>query len=75
MSKRARWDGPSAVIVAWPPGAVNPEQTWEVEPGHQLPEDAPAALRDELVSRDQWSEVQYTPSGAAKKDDTKDGEK
>lgn len=58
-TKRARWDGDEPVRVTWPPGAVFPEQEWVVEPGHWLPDDAPAALRDELTSNPEsrWSEV------------------
>jgi hypothetical protein len=51
MSKRARYTGnPPGRVIAWPPGAVDPEKTWFVEPGKWLPEDMPAALRDELLA-------------------------
>jgi hypothetical protein len=65
MSKRARYDGPFAEVrVTWPPGAAYPENEWLVKQGHQLPAEAPAALRDELVKGDDWSEVdQATPTG------------
>jgi hypothetical protein len=57
MSKRVRYDGAGEVIVAWPPGAVYPEKTWTVAPNHWLPDDAPAALRDELADRDDWTVI------------------
>jgi hypothetical protein len=68
MTKRARYTGSEAVKVAWPPGHVYPEQEWTVEPNHWLPEDAPAALRDELLGRDNWTEVeqQAAPASSSK---------
>ena len=67
MSKRARFDGPyESVTILWPPGAVNPENTWTVERGHYLPDDAPAKLRDELTAGSDWTEVDYSPPGAKK---------
>jgi hypothetical protein len=75
MSKRARFDGPAeAAPVHWPPGEVYPEKVWTVEKGHYLPDDAPAALRDELTAGPYWTEVDYTPPGKAK-GDSKDGDK
>jgi hypothetical protein len=59
MSKRARYVGAhEEVRVEWPPGAVNPEKTWVVKHNHWLPDDAPAALRDELTAGPDWSEVE-----------------
>lgn len=66
MSKRARWDGAEDVRVFWPAGQIPPEKEWTVKPGAYLPDDAPAALRDELTSRDNWTEVAYTAPGAKK---------
>jgi hypothetical protein len=63
MSRRARYDGPStAVEVYLPDGRVV-----EVERGHLLPtevegEAVPAAVRDELLERADWSEVDQSSS-------------
>lgn len=55
MPKRVRYDGPStAVDVHLPDGVVT------VERGHLLPAEAPAAIRDELAARGDWSEVQQS---------------
>lgn len=70
MPSKARYDGPYlAVDVKLPSGNFV-----TVERGHQLPtevkrddgetEQVPAALRDELISRTDWSEVD-----SAKKED------
>lgn len=59
MSKRARNIGSEAVRVAWPAGAVIPEGTAIVEPNHLLPDDVPAAVRDELAKHSAYfAEVQ-----------------
>ena len=69
MSKRARYDGPwPKARVTWPPGETAPEQEWLVEPGHLLPADAPAKLRDELVRGDDWTEVEHS-SGQKRQED------
>jgi len=68
MPKRARYDGGSPVRVTHPPGAVYPDKEWVVEPGHLLPDDAPASLRDELTSRDDWTEVEQA-TAKTKKDE------
>jgi hypothetical protein len=73
MTKRARFDGAEAVKVTWPPGEVYPEQTYIVEPGHWLPDDAPAALRDEVLQRDDWTEVQQNTSRTPDKGDDEKG--
>lgn len=73
MSKRARYTGPFPEVVAtWPPGAIAPEQQWVVQQNHLLPDDAPAALRDELGHADNpdWSLVEQTAATTKK-----DGEK
>jgi hypothetical protein len=74
MSKRVRYTGASKVVVAWPPGVVYPEKTWEIEPDHWLPDDAPAALRDELAEHEDWSVVQQSTTSASKSTATTDKE-
>lgn len=69
MSKRARFNGSAPVRVTWPPGEVYPEKEWVVEPGHWLPDDAPAALRDELLTRPDWGEVQQSSDKPAKSEE------
>lgn len=70
MTKRARYTGNApGVRITWPPGAVYPEQEWYVEPGHWLPDDAPAKLRDELVKGPDWSEVEQTTPAASSSSD------
>ena len=50
MSKRARYTGTSATMIAWPPGDVyNSEYSERVEPNHMVSSDAPAKLRDWLI--------------------------
>lgn len=63
--KRARYTGSTPIRVTWPPGeAYDLEFDEIVEPNHQLSADAPAKLRDELLSRDDWAEVQAQDSTA-----------
>lgn len=55
--KRARYDGPHTAVVIDPNGL-----NITVERGHLLPvehngENVPAKLRDELLARDDWTEV------------------
>lgn len=69
MSKRARWDGADTVLVFDPQGSVYDAPIAAVEPGHHLPDEVPARIRDELLGRDQWTEIDYTPPGAKKKDE------
>ncbi len=69
MSKRARFTGSEAIRVTWPPGQVTPDQEWIVEPNHLLPDDAPAAMRDELLKRDNWSEVKQSTSTPSKSEE------
>lgn len=54
MTRRARYDGGylDGVVVE-----VEPGQLVHVKQGGLLPADAPAAVRDELLSREDWSEV------------------
>ena len=61
MAKQARYTGPfEEVRVGWPPGETLPseQQTWVVKRGSRLPDDAPAALRDELLESEDWQESQ-----------------
>jgi hypothetical protein len=59
MSKRVRYTGnPPGRLIAWPPGAVDPEKTWFVQTNHLLPEDVPAKLRDELAATEDFHEVE-----------------
>lgn len=64
MTKRARWNGPHAInvfagddVYQTDPIALN------LEPGQLLPTETvggnpvPASVRDELLGRDDWSEV------------------
>jgi hypothetical protein len=74
MSKRARYVGPhEEVNVSWPPGAVVPEKSWTVQVNSFLPDDAPAALRDEIGKGEDWrleDHPEMAPQGrTAKKDD------
>lgn len=72
MSKRAKYVGPfPEVRVEWPPGATAPEEFWLVAQNHLLPADAPAALRDELLAGDDWSEVEQSTTTTGKKDGDK----
>jgi hypothetical protein len=70
-TKRARYDGPATTTVFWPPGETRPsqQQKWTVEPGHWLPDDAPAKLRDELLQSDDWTEIEQSSAPAKKKED------
>jgi hypothetical protein len=69
MSKsRVRYVGPfEKVNIGWPPGQVPSEQTWTVEQNHLVPDDVPAKLRDELLQRDDFSEVEHAETTASKK--------
>lgn len=57
MTKRARFDGPEPSVQVYPAGDVYAQPLATVERGHLLPEDVPAAVRDELLARDNWTEV------------------
>ena len=63
MPKRARYDGGylDGVYVEIDGRLVHVKQ------GGLLPADAPAAIRDELLAREDWSE-QKNPSGSKKED-------
>jgi hypothetical protein len=71
MAAKARYDGPyPAVDVELPNG-----QVVTVERGHNLPakdssdETIPASVRDDLLSRSDWSEVAPAASPSEKKED------
>lgn len=61
--KRARYDGPSMAVEVQIPDA----EPVAVQRGHLLPDDVPAKIRDELLERPDWAEVDQKP--AAKKED------
>lgn len=67
---RLEYVGPfNEVTVWWPPGEVHPEKTWTVSSGQPLPDDVPAALRDELAGSDDWRAVgQPARPGKTKED-------
>lgn len=66
-SRRAKYVGPfPEVTIWWPPGATVPEKTWTVEQNHWLPDDAPAALRDELLQSDDWAQVEQATTTTEK---------
>jgi hypothetical protein len=69
MTKRARFDGPDPEIQVYDPeGSVYDPPIATVKQGGHLPEDVPARIRQELVARENWTEVNYTPPGDKKKD-------
>jgi hypothetical protein len=68
MSKRARFDGDVPTRVVWPAGEIYPEDEIIVEPGKFLPADVPASVRDELLARPDWSEVNQTTTPAKDKE-------
>lgn len=64
MPRRARWDGPTTVRVMDPENAGSPPLA-TVEPGHYLPDDVPAKVRDQLIhDSDLWTEIDYHPPGS-----------
>lgn len=75
MTKRARWDGPYAIKVELPDGSF----TDVIEPGQLLPLEAPSgdsipvAIRDEMLQRSDWSEVNQADQ--SKSSDTKSSDK
>lgn len=66
-TKRARNAGNEPLKVTWPPGAVYPEYEEVVEAGHWLSDDAPAKLRDALLKRDDFTEVNQSETPKASK--------
>lgn len=68
MSKRARYDGAhEAVDVHYPPDApIDQQESVTVKRGGLLPDEVPAKVRDELLQREDWSEVNQATSPPAK---------
>ena len=73
--KRARYDGPhqDGVLVFDPEAAVHAAPIDHVKPGALLSQDVPARIRDELLEREDWTEVQHA-TGATATGKQKDGE-
>lgn len=81
MTKRARWDGPGTINVFLPEDTEMTDPVARgLEPGQLLPtetmggESVPAAVRDELLARENWSEVNQSDQSKSetkpeKKDD------
>lgn len=58
MSRRARYDGPHLEVAVFDPkGTVYDGPIATVERGHLLPAETPAYIRDELLAREDWTEV------------------
>ena len=74
MSKRARYDGPNPVYVIPDEGDLSRSvEPILVEPGHLLPADVPAKVRDDLLRSADWTEV-ADPSGSGKTTSDKKGD-
>jgi hypothetical protein len=73
--KRARYDGPSGtgVDVAYTTNEGE-DKSVHVDPGHQLPDDVPAKLRDSLLEQAGWSEVNQAGGSSGKSNDEKSSE-
>lgn len=56
-AKRARFNGSHEILVFDPQGSVYDPPIDRVIPGGLLSADVPARIRDELLSRPDWSEV------------------
>lgn len=69
--KRARYDGPSEAVEVQIPHDTEGEfygvESVTVPRGHLLPDDVPAKIRDELLQRPDWAEVDQKPP--AKRED------
>lgn len=74
MTRRAKYNGPfEEVRVDLGEGDVNANEWATVKRGGLLPADAPARVRDSLLTTDEWSEVnQADQPKAAAPSDTKD---
>lgn len=67
MSRRAKYVGPHLEVAVYDPkGTVYDGPVATVERGHLLPADVAAYIRDDLLSREDWTEVQ-DPSGSSQK--------
>ncbi len=64
--KRARYDGPhqDGVLVFDPEADIHAGPIDNVKPGSLLSQDVPARIRDELLEREDWTEVQH-PGGSS----------
>ncbi len=71
MSKRARYDGPYEDVHVFDSEAgIEAPPIDTVKRGGLLSADVPARIRDELLARDDWNEVnQAAPKPAAKEKD------
>lgn len=70
--KRARYDGPSMAVEVQIPRSGDEAEFYSADSvivprGHLLPDDVPAKIRDELLERPDWAEVDQKPP--AKKED------
>lgn len=72
MSKRARFDGPELEVAVFDPQAsIYDPPVDVVKRGGLLSADAPARLRDELLGRENWSEVNQADQSTAKAEEKK----
>jgi hypothetical protein len=70
--KRVRYDGAHTEVAVYDPkGTVYDGPVAIVERGHLLPADVAAYIRNDLASREDWTEVQDASGSSAPK---KDGE-
>lgn len=65
MSKRARYDGSGSIRVYAPEDTYMQNPLDTVESGHLLSADVPAKIRDELLTRPDWSEVHPSSGGGS----------
>lgn len=69
MSRRARFDGPHDDVFVFDPQApADAAPIDHVVRGGLLSTDVPARIRDELLARDNWSEVKQAESKTEEKD-------
>ena len=71
MSKRARYDGPSEVLVFDPEANIYAGPIDRVKPGGLLSADVPARIRDELLEREDWSEVKQATQSTSTSEEKK----
>ncbi len=68
MTKRARFDGPHDEILVFDPEAgVYAGPIDAVKRGGLLSVDVPARIRDELLARDNWTEVKQAEAKSEEK--------
>jgi hypothetical protein len=71
-TKRARYDGAYEEVAVYDPQAdVYAGPIDIVQRGGLLSADVPARIRDELLDREDWSEVKQATPATAKNDDRK----